>query len=62
MLYGRCTNVLSRYHKHMQSDSITIRDIHQQLNNIEVYHIYIFNIAEYNSYRPVIQSKINNVS
>ena len=34
----------------MQSDSTTICDIHQQLNNIEVCHIYIFNIAEYNAY------------
>ena len=34
----------------MQSDSTTIYDIIQQLNNIEVCHIYIFNIAEYNAY------------
>ena len=32
--------------KNMQSDSTTICDIHQQLNNIEVCNIYIFNIAE----------------
>ena len=45
----------------MQSDSTTICDIHQKLNNIEVYQIYIFNIAEYNAYSPAIQSKINNI-
>ena len=37
--------IFSRYQKNMQSDSTTICDIHQQLNNIEVCHIYIFNIA-----------------
>ena len=42
--------ILSRYQKNMQSDSTTIYDIIQQLNNIEVCHIYIFNIAEYNAY------------
>ena len=36
----------------MQHDSTTLCDIHQQLNNIEVCHIYIFNIAEYNGYIP----------
>ena len=40
--------ISSRYQTNIQSDSTTIYDIHQQLNNIEVYHIYIFNIAEYN--------------
>ena len=38
--------IFSRYKKNMQSDSTTICYIHQQLNNIEVCHIYIFNIAE----------------
>ena len=42
--------IFSRYQKKMQSDSTTICDIHQQLNNIEDCHIYIFNIAEYNDY------------
>ena len=41
--------VLSLYQKKMQSDSTTICDIHQQLYNVEVCHIYIINIAEYNS-------------
>ena len=40
--------IFFQYKKKMQSDSTTICDIHQQFNNIEVYHIYIFNIAEYN--------------
>ena len=35
----------------MQSDSTAICDIQQQLNNIEVCHIYIINIAEYNAYK-----------
>ena len=34
----------------MHSDSTTIFDIYQQLNDIEVCHIYIFNIIEYNAY------------
>ena len=38
--------ILSRYKKKMQSDSTTLCDINQQLNNIKVCHIYIFNIAE----------------
>ena len=42
--------ILSRYQKKMQSDSTTICDIQQQLNYIEVCHIYIINIAEYNAY------------
>ena len=42
--------ILSRYQKNMQSDSTRICDIHQQLNNIKVCHIYIFNITEYNYY------------
>ena len=58
--------IFSRYKKKMQSDSTTICDIHQQLNNIDVCHIYIFNIAECIAYSPcysdAIQSKINNVS
>ena len=33
--------ILSRYQKKMQSDLTTICDIQQQLNNIEVCHIYI---------------------
>ena len=41
--------ILSLYQKKMQSDSTTICDIHQQLNNIKGCHIYIFNHAEYNS-------------
>ena len=36
----------------MQSDFTTKCDIHQQLNNIKMCHIYIFNIAEYNAYSP----------
>ena len=40
----------------MQSDSTILCDIHQQLNNIEVYkqlsYLYIFNIVEYNAYSP----------
>ena len=49
----------------MQSDSTTICDIHQQLNNIEFCYMYIgvlFNIAEYNDYSPCYSEKINNVS
>ena len=42
--------IFYRYQRKMQSDSTTICDIHHQLNNIEVCHIYIFNIAEYNTY------------
>ena len=45
-------SIFSRYQKKMQSDPTTICDIHQQLNNIEVCHIYIFNIAECNAYSP----------
>ena len=50
----------------MQSDSTTICDIHQQLNNIEVCHIYIYiyiYIILQNTMpiSPAIQ-KINNVS
>ena len=54
--------VLSQYQQNMQLDLTTIFDIHQQLNNFEVYHMYIFKIAEYNAYSPAIQSKINNIS
>ena len=46
----------------MQSDSTTICNIHQQLNNIEICHIHIFNIAETMPITSAIQSKINNVS
>ena len=44
--------IFSRYQKNMQSDSTTICDIQQQINNIEVCHIYIINIVEYNAYSP----------
>ena len=42
----------------MQYDSTTICNIHQQLNNIEVYYIYIFNITGYNAYSPCV-SELN---
>ena len=42
--------IFSRYQKKMQSDLTIICDIHQQLSNIEVCHIYICNIAECNAY------------
>ena len=44
--------IFSRYQKKMKSDSTTICDIHQQLDNMEGCHIYIFNIAEYNANSP----------
>ena len=62
MLYGRCTNCIISISKKYEIRFDYDMCIHQQLNNIEVYHIYIFNIAEYNAYSPAIQSKINNVS
>ena len=62
MLYGRCTNCIISISTKYAIRFDTICDIHQQLNIIEVYHIYIFNIAEYNAYSPAIHSKINNVS
>ena len=52
--------IFSRYQNKMQSDSTTICNIHQQLNNIEICHIYILQNT-----LPIaltIQSKINNVS
>ena len=52
MLYSRCTNYILSISK---KDAIRFDcDIHQQLDNIEVYHIYIFNIAEYNAHAVVI--------
>ena len=42
--------IFSPYQKKILSDSTMLFDIHQQLNNIEDCHIYIFNIAEYNAY------------
>ena len=51
--YGRCTILIfSRYQNNMQSNSTTIFindiiDIHQQLNSIEVCHIYRGKITEY---------------
>ena len=55
--------IFSRYQKNMQSDSSTIYDIHQQLNNIEVYHIYIYLILQNTMLiTSSIQSKINNIS
>ena len=51
LLYIRCTNyIISISKKGMQSDSTTICDIQQQLNDIEVCHIYIINISEDNAY------------
>ena len=54
--------IFSRYQNKIQSDSTTICNIHQQLNNIEICHIHIFNIAGTMPITSAIQSKINNVS
>ena len=52
MLYDRCTNYIFSISKKMQFDLTAIFYFHQKLNNINVCHIYIFNIAEYNAYSP----------
>ena len=52
MLYDRCTNYIIPISKKDAIHSTMICDFHQQLNNIKVCHIYIFNIEEYNAYSP----------